>query len=250
MKNILKKMFGITNKPTLQRQVPVVSSPKKEKETAELDFWINVWNKKIIDDVVKKHGLNNSNDSKFDLFYKEERKIIARNQLSGLLWMAKKPEGYLDGKVVIEIGPGCCCGLDVSKASMKILVEPIAEAYRDNNLLIDNGQSALYLTCGSEKIPLFGDYADVVIASNSLDHVEDINASVAELWRVLKPKGELFLNIEINHEPTVCEPFAPKYDDVVALFKDGFQTVFIDQTTNPDGREWVRAVFKKTITSK
>lgn len=126
------------------------------------------------------------------------------------------------------------------------MVEPIAQAYKDNNLLLNDDQGAVYLTCGSEKIPLFSNYADVVIASNSLDHVEDLHASVKELRRILKPGGEFFLNLEINHEPTTCEPFALKYDEVVDLFKSfDFDTEFILQTTNPDGRDWVRAVFKK-----
>ncbi|GEM_PF-2124342 len=243
----MKKLFkNIFKRPASDMlfQAASVSGRTKEKEAHELDFWINVWNKKIVDRVIGKNGLDTNDPENISRLYDVERMKVAKDQLSGLLWMAKKPEGYLDGKIVVEIGPGCCCGLDVSNAKMKILVEPVAEAYRDNGLLLKNNDSALYLTCGSEKIPIFGNYVDVVIASNSLDHVEDINASVAEFRRILKPGGEFFLNLEINHEPTVCEPFALKYNEVADLFSS-FETVFMEQTKNPDGRDWVRAVFKK-----
>jgi SAM-dependent methyltransferase len=213
------------------------------KEDSELDFWINVWNKNIIEKVRKETGLN-PEDERFEQAYDKERVDVANGQLSGILWMAKKPAGYLDGKVVVEMGPGCNCALEVSNARVKIAIEPIAERYRDNNLLLRGNDSVVYLNVGSEKIPLSSNFADVFVASNCLDHVDDIDATIKEIYRVLKPGGEFFLNVEINHEPTDCEPYALKYQDVVDLFRS-FETEFINQMKNPDGREWVRAVFRK-----
>lgn len=215
------------------------------KEDNELDFWMNVWNKRIIEDVQKQSNLSVS-DKEFSTYYNKQRIVVAESQLDGILWMAKKPKSYLDDKIVLEIGPGCCCALEVSGAKTKIAIEPLSERYRLNDLLLKNNDSVIYLTCGSEKIPLFSNYADIVIASNSLDHVEDIIESIKEINRILKPGGELFLNIEINHEPTECEPFSLSKDDVISLFSF-FETVFIEETGNPTDREWVRAVFKKMI---
>ncbi len=216
------------------------------KGDSELSFWADVWNKRIIDNVLKKKVIK-IDDVNFQTYYNEERILEAKSQLAGILWMAKKPEGYLDDKIVVEIGPGCCCALEVSGARVKIAIEPIAQRYKDNNLFLKDNDSVIYLTCGSENISIFSNYADVVIASNCLDHVADLNESIKEISRILKPGGELFLNIEINHEPTECEPFALSYDDVVILFKS-FETIFINMTKDPaDNREWVRAVFKKII---
>jgi SAM-dependent methyltransferase len=170
---------------------------------------------------------------------------MAEEQLSGILWMAKKPKGYLEGKTVVEIGPGCCCALEVSGARTKIAVEPLAQQYKDNKLLLDGDYGVTYLNQGSERIPLFDNYADVVIASNCLDHVENLEKSVKEIFRILKKGGELFLNLEIDHAPTECEPFALSMEDVKDTFK-AFKTVFINTTKDKkDGRVWLRAVYKK-----
>ena len=222
---------------------------KKEKlntkEKEELDFWINVWNKKIIDtgcwteDVYSLIGEEKRIDS-----YEKQREKEGKAQGYRILSLAKWPRDYFDDKVVIEIGPGCCGLLEMSNARTKIAIEPLAEQFRNNNLLLKNDRGALYLTSGAESIPLMSEYADIVIASNCLDHVNDLIESITEIHRVLKISGEVFVNVEIDHPPTECEPHSLSYNDIVQLFKM-FRTVFIEKATNDDGRKWVRAVFKK-----
>jgi ubiquinone/menaquinone biosynthesis C-methylase UbiE len=133
--------------------------------------------------------------------------------------LAKWPRDYLDGKVVVEIGPGCCGLLEMSKARLKIAIEPLAELYRNNNLLLKTEGGTVNLTCGAESMPLMSEYADIVIAANCLDHVDDIQKSIAEIYRVLKIGGEVFVNVEIDHPPTDCEPHSFSYNDIVQLFK-------------------------------
>lgn len=217
-----------------------------EKGDNELDFWINVWNKNIINRTLSKNKLKKSQGRQFEKLYHQERIIEANSQLSGILSMAKKPKKYLDNKTVVEIGPGCCCALEVSNAKVKIAIEPLAERYRNNNLLLDDNFTVTYLNMGSEKIPLFSNYADVVIASNCLDHVENITDSINEIYRILKPGGELFLNIEIDHAPTVCEPFSLKYSDLKHLFRD-FETEFIFKMNYEINRVCARAVYRKPL---
>lgn len=104
---------------TLAHAVKSQEQATEEKEAGELTFWIDVWDKNIRDSIAEKNGLDKNDAKAIAALYDAERMAIAKDQLKGLLWMAKKPEGYLDGKVVVEIGPGCCCGLDVSKAKTK-----------------------------------------------------------------------------------------------------------------------------------
>lgn len=215
------------------------------KGCEELNFWINVWNKKIIEtgcwteDVYSLIGEEKRIDS-----YEKQREKEGKAQGYRILSLAKWPRDYLDDKVVVEIGPGCCGLLEMSKARLKIAIEPLAEQYRDNNLLLKNEGGAVYLTCGAESMPLMSEYADIVIAANCLDHVDDIEKSIAEINRVLKIGGEIFVNIEIDHPPTECEPHSLSFDDIIALFKY-YRSVFIESVTNDDGRKWVRAVYKK-----
>jgi ubiquinone/menaquinone biosynthesis C-methylase UbiE len=176
--------------------------------------------------------------------YDKQREKEGKAQGYRILSLAKKPRNYFDGKVVVEIGPGCCGLLEMSNARIKVAIEPLAEKFRDNNLLLKNEGGAVYLTCSAESMPLMSEYADIVIASNCLDHVDDIDQSIAEIHRVLKIGGEVFVNVEIDHPPTECEPHSLSYDDIVELFKY-FRTLFIEGVTNDDGRKWVRAVFEK-----
>lgn len=217
-----------------------------DKGDEELSFWINVWNKKIIEagywtsDTLALVGIDKPMPT-----YDENRENEARAQAYRLLGMARKPKDYLKDKAVVEIGPGCCGALEMTDARIKIAIEPLAEKYRNNSLLLRNDHGAVYLSCGSESIPLMSEYADIVIASNCLDHVVDIEQSVAEIYRILKKGGELFLNIEIDHPPSPCEPHSLSYDDLITLFRH-FKPAFINKDTDNDGRKWVRAVYGKT----
>ena len=222
----------------------------QSKEKDELDFWINVWNKKIIEtgcwteDVYLLIGEEKRVES-----YGKQREKEAKAQGFRILGLARKPRDYFDDKVVIEIGPGCCGLLEMSNARIKIAVEPLAERYRDNGLLLKNERGVVYLTCGAESLPLMSEYADIVVASNCLDHVDDIEKAISEIHRVLKQGGELFLNVEIDHPPSVCEPNSLSYDDILRLFKN-FQNIFIITDVNQDSRKWVRAVYKKVNDEK
>ena len=115
----------------------------RPKETEELGFWINVWNKKIVEtgcwteDVYTLIGEEKRIDS-----YDQQREKEGKAQGFRILGLAKKPRNYFDGKVVIEIGPGCCGLLEMSNASVKIAIEPLSQGYRDNSLLLKNERGA------------------------------------------------------------------------------------------------------------
>jgi ubiquinone/menaquinone biosynthesis C-methylase UbiE len=81
-----------------------------------------------------------------------------------------------------------------------------------------------YVAAGAEAMPFEDDTFDVVTSLNSLDHVDDLAATVEEIKRVLRPGGHLVLAVEIGHERTwtepqtiswsVCELFAPELEVV------------------------------------
>ena len=63
-----------------------------------------------------------------------------------------------------------------------------------------------YIAAPSERIPLEDGLCDAVFSFNSLDHVEDIDKTLGEIKRVVKPGGIFLLIVEINQVPTACEP--------------------------------------------
>ena len=89
-------------------------------------------------------------------------------------------------------------------AAQRVGLDVLADAYRRE--IGANRHSMEYRSTGSEKI-LFGDgYFDFVTSLNSLDHVDDITATILEIKRVTKPGGLFLLSVETDHPPTPAEP--------------------------------------------
>lgn len=214
------------------------------KEQHELDFWTNV-----LDKTIRETG--QWTDDMYDLIgesrqigsYWEQRRKEGRAQVARILDMAKKSKDYFDGKIVVEIGPACTGSVEFMNARIKIGIEPLAERFKELGLMIPDDRGAVFLTCGAESMPLLSDWADVVVASNSLDHVADIVRSVTEIHRILKPGGELLLNIEYEHAATPTEPHSLNLKKTMALFAK-FEQVHLS-LLDCDGRKWLMAVFRK-----
>ena len=55
---------------------------------------------------------------------------------------------------------------------------------------------------------------DVVLARNSLDHVDNPRQVVSEAKRILRPGGTLILLFDVGHTPTATEPHTLSLDGV------------------------------------
>jgi SAM-dependent methyltransferase len=126
---------------------------------------------------------------------------------------------FFGGKVLIDIGCGPMGTLAwADMASERIGVDPLADRYRRFDIASHNMK---YLKAFAENIPLADEYADVVFSTNSLDHVDDLQATVAEIRRILKPEGHFIGSINLQEEPTRCEPQVVTRDFIDRyLFKD------------------------------
>ena len=60
----------------------------------------------------------------------------------------------------------------------------------------------------------------MVVARNSLDHVDDPVAVLGEARRLLRPGGTLILNFDAGHAPTATEPHALTAGAVRAALRD------------------------------
>ncbi|MFN2442048.1 MAG: class I SAM-dependent methyltransferase [Thermoanaerobaculia bacterium] len=111
---------------------------------------------------------------------------------------------FYEGKAVVDIGCGPRGSLEwATMASRRIGIDPLAEKY----LALGADRHAMeYITSGAESIPLPDGAFDVVCSFNSLDHVESVEQSVAEIKRITRSGGSLLLLVEVNHPPTACEP--------------------------------------------
>lgn len=176
------------------------------KHDAELSWWLNQW-----DRILREGGFNPADVPDFldgepvAETYEGRRWQQARAEVRRVVREANidSPAFFRD-KVVVDIGPGALGFPDACPARVSIGVEPLAERFADAGLLLDSG--AVYLVAGAEAIPLISESVDVVIARNSLDHVDDPRVAVAEARRLLRPGGTMILNFDVHTTPTATEP--------------------------------------------
>ena len=119
------------------------------------------------------------------------------------------------GKKVLDIGCGPRGSLEwADTAAIRIGLDPLAESYR---VLGADRHKMTYVAASSDAMPFPDGHFDVVCSFNSLDHVDDLQATIQEIRRVTA-KGALFLLLtDVNHPPTVCEPVSFSWDIVDKL---------------------------------
>jgi len=125
-------------------------------------------------------------------------------------------DGFYAGKTILDIGCGPRGSLEwAHMAERRMGLDPLADQYLK---LGARHHRMEYICAPTERIPLPDGSCDVVFSFNSLDHVEDVDAAVAEITRVTKVGGLFLLIVEVNHEPTDCEPhrITPDFGDRLA----------------------------------
>jgi SAM-dependent methyltransferase len=184
--------------------------------------------------------------------YEVARQKEAAGQVLRVLRLTGRPDDFLDGQVVLEIGPGPLGMLEMSRAREKYAVDPLADEYRRAGLLLPGDHAVTYFAQGAERIPLESATVDVVIAFNSLDHVDDPESVAAEIHRVLRGGGTLLLNVELDHAPTPTEPHTMSEATIAALFagyrRDHYAILDGARDGDPElthGSRWLQAALVK-----
>lgn len=127
------------------------------------------------------------------------------------------------GRRVLDIGCGPRGSLEwADVAHERVGLDPLVASYEA--LGIDKHKMT-YVESPSEAIPFPDRYFDIVTSFNSLDHVEDLDKSIAEIGRVLKAGGRFLLIVEINHRPTATEPVSIEHDALKARMHASYRTV-------------------------
>jgi SAM-dependent methyltransferase len=122
---------------------------------------------------------------------------------------------YFDRKRMLDVGCGPLGSLEwATGAAQRVGVDPLADKYRELNKGIHSMQ---YVNAASEALPFANGAFDVVSMFNALDHVENADATINEVQRVLAKGGDLLLICEIDHEPTLTEPQTLR-EDVLETF--------------------------------
>ncbi len=125
---------------------------------------------------------------------------------------------FYQGKRLLDIGCGPRGSLEwADMAAERVGLDPLAERYR----ALGTGRHAMrYVAAPSESIPFEDGHFDVVCSFNSLDHVDDLARTVAEIRRVLRPGGLFLLLTDVNHLATDCEPQSFSWDVTARFLPD------------------------------
>ena len=117
---------------------------------------------------------------------------------------------FYDGKRLLDIGCGPCGSLEwADNALERVGLDPLSEAYQ---YLGTERHRMSYTPDFAENISFADGYFDIVTSINSLDHVDNLEKSVAEIGRVLGKGGHVLIASEVSREPKPCEPTLVGWD--------------------------------------
>jgi ubiquinone/menaquinone biosynthesis C-methylase UbiE len=126
---------------------------------------------------------------------------------------------FFNGKKILDIGCGPMGSLEwADMTTERVGLDPLADSYK---ALGTDNHKMKYVASGSEKIPFVDGHFDVVCSYNSLNHVDDLDKTITEIKRVVKPGGLFLLITEVDHDPTPAEPIFFSFD-IVEKFKPEF----------------------------
>jgi SAM-dependent methyltransferase len=117
---------------------------------------------------------------------------------------------FFDAQRVLDVGCGPRGSLEwATSAARRVGLDPLVERYRELGI---ERHAMEYVAAPAERMPFADASFDVVASLNSLDHVDDVDAAVAEITRVAAPGATWLLTVEVGHEPTATEPHSLPWD--------------------------------------
>ncbi len=117
---------------------------------------------------------------------------------------------FYKDKIILDIGCGPRGSLEwADTCKERHGLDPLAGKYLKMGA---HKHKMNYVKAYSEEIPFGDSYFDVICSFNSLDHVEDIDKTVSEIRRALKPAGIFLLIVDVHAYPTPTEPQSVSWD--------------------------------------
>ncbi len=114
---------------------------------------------------------------------------------------AGAPEITADSAVV-ELGSGPVGVAGFLPGRDKVSVDPLNDFYSSDDKLTElRKPDVTYLTAGGEDVPLDSGGYDFAIIENCIDHVQDVEAVMGEIRRLLVDSGTLFLTVNARSRP-------------------------------------------------
>ena len=131
-------------------------------------------------------------------------------------------------RTVVEIGPGPYPSIATRVWKRAVAVDPLADGYVREDLLPKrcHCDRVTFLAAPGEMVPLPTAYADLVVIENALDHVDEPGRVVAEVARLLRPHGMLWILVDLMEYSDEMHPNPFSEDSIRGLLAGhGFEVV-------------------------
>lgn len=141
------------------------------------------------------------------------------------------PEGSVKGKTVVEVG-----AYDVNGSCRQVVVQQLPAQYIGTDMQAGPGVDVV---CSGAELPekLGTEFADLVICTEVLEHVQDYAAFLISIWSVLKTGGILLLTTRspgFPHHEYPCDHWRFTWSDMAYMFgQQDILTLTKDPTSDP-----------------
>ena len=161
----------------------------KTAQIKEKEFWENVYLKKNKDEIYKKTSSEGWKD------FAEE--ILIRNNLY---------KEFLNDKTILDLGSGPAglakgihemIKLKEIKNCKLIAVDPLMDFYKKDIGILKEDENLKLLSNKGEKIDLDDNSVDLILSTNVLDHCDNPDGLISEVFRILKPDGIFFPSVHL-----------------------------------------------------
>lgn len=222
--------MGRSARPRKEREVPDRSSPSEraspKQGTSEQRRIPDLADPRYLDEVGWFLYHEAHHRDQFEGSYEEERLEYSRLLMEGVLRQLDQDVDWLRDKRVVTVGAGCTADLSTWPAAVKVAVDPLLYTYQKLGLLLedqDGTNPTVFLSTVIDEVPLVDRCADLVLCRNALDHTPRPDRMLDEIWRMLDPKGHLYLSVDIGGKPTPDEPTVFSPESLSSLVRDRFE---------------------------
>lgn len=120
------------------------------------------------------------------------------------------------GMRVLDVGCGPHGGLMLFKDCEKYGVDHLIDGYISIGYpLKDHGIT--YIDCKAEKTPFADGFFDAVVCINALDHVDELDATIREISRIMRTGGKVMGQFNFHERPTATEPLCLDHGKLVEI---------------------------------
>ena len=174
-----------------------------EKEKIELDWWKS---KSLFQKKRGERGLPSKR---------------AYNKYKAIILHSGGGEILFDEKVIVDVGCGPMGALHFfPQSAVKIGIDNLAFNY-NQIFQVGNKQNLKYISADGEYLPINSQCVDYIFCINSLDHVDKPRIVLDEFERILKPGGNVFLQVEIDKgQISINEPHNFTANTILNLFNN------------------------------